>query len=258
MDLNIALWIGGMLFSLGIFAIKVGFGLGFSRIRWNVIFLTLFMYLVLFVLIAMLSGKLIGLLEPILKKGPYLHATMAMGMIGWGIYLLKRETTKHTKQTKIKLMTRNSKINSGSSIFNSLLLLIPCPVCLTAITFSTWSALNVIKWHPAVVGLCLGIVFILLALGIYLFLRLVSHNSSFSTKRINLGLSMMGIGIYFIASLFLPAKIEEAKGVYQSFLTKNISIEFNNSISVLGILFVAFLIGYFTKWRLKDESSRRS
>ncbi|MFZ6007887.1 MAG: DUF2162 family putative transporter, partial [Nitrospirota bacterium] len=84
MDLNIILWIGGMLFSLGIFAVKVGFGLGFSKIKWKGIFLTLSMYLVLFVLIAVLSERLIQLLEPVLRKGPYLHALMAAGMIAWG------------------------------------------------------------------------------------------------------------------------------------------------------------------------------
>ena len=59
MDLNIVLWIGGMLFSLGIFAIKVGFGLGFTGMKWKGVFMTLFLYLMLFVAIAVLSGHLI-------------------------------------------------------------------------------------------------------------------------------------------------------------------------------------------------------
>ena len=94
MDLNIILWIGGMLFSLGIFAVKVGFGLGFSGMKWKGVLLTLSLYLVLFVAIAVLSGHLIKFLEPVLRKGPYLHALMAAGMIGWGIYLLRGKLIK--------------------------------------------------------------------------------------------------------------------------------------------------------------------
>ena len=176
MDLNIILWIGGMLFSLGIFAVKVGFGLGFSRMRWKGILMTLSLYLMLFVAIAVLSGQLIRLLEPVLRKGPYLHALMAAGMIGWGILLLRRQTTEHRTQTKLKFKIQNSKINNSElSTLNSLLLLIPCPVCLTAMTFSTWAALNVIKLPTYIVGIGLGVVFVTLSLFFLLFPK--THHS---------------------------------------------------------------------------------
>jgi predicted transporter len=244
MDLNIILWIGGMLFSLGIFSVKVGFGLGFSGMRWKGIFLTLSMYLVLFVLIAVLSERLIQLLEPVLKKGPYLHALMAAGMIAWGIYLLRQSGRATEQQADSKLKIQNSKNSSLITLRSSLPLLIPCPVCLTAMTFSTWSALNVIKLPSALVGLGLGIVFILLSLGIYFSLKLITHHSSLITQKIGLGLSMIGIGLYFIASLFLPAKIEEAKGVYQSFIAEGGSIDINHSIGVFALLFAALVVGY--------------
>ena len=254
MDLNIILWIGGMLFSLGIFAVKVGFGLGFSRIKWKGVLMTLFLYLMLFVAIAVLSGQLIRLLEPVLRKGPYLHALMAMGMIGWGILLLRRQTTAHRTQTKLKFKIQKSKINNSElSTLNSLVLLIPCPVCLSAMTFSTWAALNVIKLPTYIVGIGLGVVFVTLSLFFYFFLKLITHNSSLATKRITLGLSMMGIGIYFMASLVLPAKIEEARGMYQSFLTEGANIDMNNSIGVFAILFVVFVIGYFANKKSEVE-----
>ncbi len=240
MDLNIILWIGGMLFSLGIFAVKVGFGIGFSRMRWKGIFLTLSVYLVLFVLIAVLSERLIQLLEPVLKKGPYLHAAMAIGMIAWGIFLIRKKKTEDREQTNSKYEIQKSKISNSS-----LLLLIPCPVCLTAMTFSTWSALNVIKLPSALVGLGLGIVFILLSLGIYFSLKLISLNSSLITQKIGLGFSMIGIGLYFIASLLLPAKIEEAKGIYSSFLLESGNVDLNNGIGVFALLFVSLIIGWF-------------
>jgi len=274
MDLNIILWIGGMLFSLGIFAVKIGFGLGFSGMKWKGILITLSLYLMLFVAIAVLSGHLIRLLEPVLRKGPYLHALMAAGMIGWGIYLLRGQTDKKVMPAKAGIQTlsfrkqgtiskeldsrfhgNDSKyIFTGNSVpitRHSLLLLIPCPVCLSAMTFSTWAALNVIKLPTYIVGIGLGVVFVTLSLFFYFFLKLITHNSSLATKRINLGLSMMGIGIYFMASLVLPAKIEEARGMYQSFLTEGANIDMNNSIGVFAILFVVFVIGYFANKKVE-------
>jgi len=254
MDLNIILWIGGMLFSLCIFAIKVGFGLGFSGMRWKGILITLSLYLMLFVAIAVLSGHLIKLLEPVLRKGPYLHALMAAGMIAWGIHLLREQRTENRSQTKLKFKIQNSKINNSElSTLNSLLLLIPCPVCLSAMTFSTWAALNVFKSPAYLVGLGLGIVFIVLSLAFYFSLKLFNSHSSLVTPRVGLGLSMIAIGVYFIASLYLPAKIEEARGMYQSFLTEGANIDMNNSIGVFAILFVVFVIGYFANKKMEVE-----
>lgn len=272
MDLDIILWIGGMLFSLGIFAFKVGFGLGFSGMKWKGVFMTLFLYLMLFVAIAVLSGQLIRLLEPVLKKGPYLHALMAIGMITWGILLLRRQKTGiRSQESRVKsqktehrgqntedrssglsnVKAKIQKNNSELSTLNSLLLLIPCPVCLSAMTFSTWAALNVFKFSAYLVGLGLGIVFIVLSLAFYFSLKLFNSHSSLVTPRVGLGLSMIAIGFYFIASLYLPAKIEEARGMYQSFLTEGANIDMNNSIGVFAILFVAFVIGYFANKKVE-------
>ncbi|MCL4536193.1 MAG: DUF2162 domain-containing protein [Nitrospirae bacterium] len=252
MDLSIVLWMGGMLFSLGIFAVKVGFGLGFGGIKRKGIFLTLSMYVVLFVVIAILSEQLMKILEPVLRKGPYLHALMAIGMIVWGILLLRRQTTEHRTQTKLKFKIQNSKINNSElSTLNSLLLLIPCPVCLTAMTFSTWAALSVIKLPAPVVGLGLGIVFVVLSLFFYFSLKLITRNSSLFTQEIGLGLGMIVIGLYFISSLFLPRKIEEARAVYQSFLSEGMGIDAGNMAGVIIILILAGLVGYLTN--LKKE-----
>jgi predicted transporter len=231
MDLNIILWIGGMLFSLGIFAVKVGFGLGFSKIKWKGIFLTLSMYLVLFVAIAVLSGQLINMLEPVLKKGPYLHALMAAGMIGWGIYLVRQSGSATGNSEKTTVLP---------SYRSAALLLIPCPVCLSAMTFSTWAALNVIKLPSLIVGIGLGVTFALLTLTIVGLTRIKQTSS----PEISLGLGMIAIGLYFIASLFLPAKIEEAKGVYKSFLTEGGNIDINHGIGVFALLFAALVGGY--------------
>lgn len=246
MDLDILLWLGGMLFSLAIFAVKVGFGLGFGGMRWKGIFLTLSMYLVLFVLIAGLSERLFNLLKPVLTKGPYLHALMASGMILWGILLLKRHSTGHRTQTKLKFKIQNSKTNNSElSTLNSLLFLLPCPVCLTAMTFSIWSALNVFKWHPVWVGLAVGAVFAVFSLIIYLLIKAIPHSQSSLTQEVRLGLAMIVVGIYFIASLYIPAKIEEAQLAYRAFLSDTQLVDINQQLGMLGLLALFFMVGFF-------------
>jgi len=249
---------GGMLFSLGIFAIKVGFGLGFSEIRWKGILLTLSIYLVLFVFLSVLSDRLIQLLEPVLRKGPYLHTAMAIGMIVWGIYLVRKSGSAKGLTINSKLKTQDSK-SLLITRHSSLLLLVPCPVCLSAMMFSIWSALNVFKVSPALVGLGLAIAFILLVLTVHFSLKLIAINSSLISQNIGLGLSMIAIGFYFIASLFIPAKIEEAKAVYHSFASNSINISFEHTIGVLLLLSTASIMGFLSnkKLELKNEHTCR-
>lgn len=230
MDLNIVLLTGGMLFTLSIFAVKVGFGLGFGGMKWKGISLTFSIYLALFVIIAILSELLIGILEHVLRKDPYLHILMAIGLITWGVYALKGISRK---------------CDCDETPKGVLLLLIPCPVCLTAMTFSTWVALRAIKLPAYIVGLGLGITFVALSLLFYGFTRLKRS----ANPDIGLGLSMLVIGIYFLASLIFSAKIEEAKGIYGSFLTEGNNIDMNNGIGVFTLLFAALIIGYFANKR---------
>jgi predicted transporter len=195
MDLNILLWSGGMLFSLGIFALKVGAGLGYGGISRKGVVLTLGLYLALFEIIALLADRLLKLLEPLLRGGPWLHGVMALGMVLWGVVIITRKADHPTPAS-------------------SLALLLPCPVCLSAMTFSTWAALTSLPLLPWAVGLVLGSAFSAMTL---LVLWLTGKPAASRGPAPSLGLAMIAIGLYFIASLFLPAKVEQARGMYGSF-----------------------------------------
>jgi predicted transporter len=250
MDINLVLWMGGMLFSLSIFVVKVGFGLGLGQLRWKAIFLTLFSYLGIFILVAVFSASFIKILEPLVRKGPYLHASMALGMIAWGIYVIRKLPgqggTCGVPSCRPDHQAQDpARVTQHSALF----LLLPCPVCLTAITFSTWAALNVIKLPALVVGLGLGITFIILSLLVFLFVKIFTLRSNLLNKRIALGLSMIGIGLYFLTSLVLPAHIEAAKSIYQSFVTEGSNIALSDHIGVFLLLLGAILVGFFTNKR---------
>jgi predicted transporter len=232
MDMRIILWTCGMLFSVGIFAAKVGLGLGFGRASRKIVILTFSTYGALFVAVAALSERLTALLQPLLRKGPFLHVLLACGMLAWGVVTLN---------SSCKPEGEDLTQHSGRLLTPSMMLIIPCPVCMTAMAFSTWAALSVIKLPAFAVGLMLGLVFASMGLIFYAFTRLRRTES----PETGLGLVMMAIGLYFIASLFIPAKIEQAKGVYASFVPGgSAGIDPNNTRAVLAALFAAMLAGY--------------
>ncbi len=231
MNLNIILWIGGMLFSLGIFALKVGLGLGYGRVGPKGIALTLGGYTALFMLLAVAAERLMRILQPILAKGPLLHTLLATGMITWGVVVLlgKRHGHEAGGEEKSPLKAR-------------LLMLVPCPVCLTAMTFSIWAALNVVRLPPLLTGFCLGIAFALMALVV----ALIARPRSAASSETSLGMAMILVGLYFIASLFLPAKIEAARGMYSSFLHENGMTHGHDTTGVLFFVLFLALVGFVT------------
>jgi predicted transporter len=250
MDINMVLWLGGMLFSLSVFVVKVGFGLGLGRLGWRGVLLTLFSYLGIFLLTALGCESLIKILAPVVRQGPYLHALMALGMMAWGLYVL-RKLAGPGPAGGLPAHRRHHQTQDSDRLaqHSTLILLLPCPVCLTAITFSTWAALQVIKMPAVVVGLGLGLTFMVLALLVYLFIRIFALKSTLVNNRMALGLSMLGLGLYFLTSLVIPAHIEAAKTIYQSFATEGGNIALGDHLGVFLLLLGAVLVGFFTNKR---------
>lgn len=237
MDMNMALWAGGTLFTLTGFAGKVGFGLGFGKVQNKWIGFTLAMYALLFIGMAVLSKQLMEWIAPILSGGPYLHWFMAAGLTAWGIYAIistGMEKSDCTAQPGIK---------RGSS----LLLIIPCPVCLSAMVFSTWAALNAIRLPALLVGLGLGAVFAVLSL----FFVFCARTGKTESPETSLGLVMIAVGLYFASSLVLPAKIEAARNMYSSFAEKNYFPAHSDAAFVLLLMAAAVAAGYFFMERKK-------
>lgn len=233
MDLNIVLWIGGMLFSLGVFAVKVGLGLGCGHFKMKGIALTLTAYTVLFMLIAAAAERLMGLVTPFLQKGPWMHMFLAAGLIAWGLVVIFRETGRPAR--------------TGSSKGASLLLIVPCPICLSAMIFSTWAAFNVIKQPPLLVGLYLGLAFSVMALMVAAAFKTRTGKSS----QTSLGMAMIVVGLYFVLSLSLPAKIEAARGMYQSFDNDSLILAGTDAAGVLVFLIILLLAGFFAGKKLR-------
>jgi len=249
MDVNLVLWLGGVLFSLSVFVVKVGFGLGLGQVGWRGLVLTLSLYLGIFLLAAVFCENLIKILEPVVRKGPYVHIVMALGMMFWGLYLIRHLAGPDEGCGVHSGCRPPTARDAARAPRPALLLLLPCPVCLTAITFSTWAALQVVKLPAWVVGLGLGATFIILLLLVYLGIKLFTLKSTLVNQRIGLGLSMMAIGLYFLTSLFLPAQIEAAKSIYQSFVAEGGGMALSDHIGVFLLLLAALLVGFLVNKR---------
>lgn len=234
MNVNIIMWIGGMGAVLAAFAFKlaIGFSSGRPRPRWIVTILA--GYLGLFALAGLLSGKSTKVLELLLQQGPYLHGALAGGMILWGLWLAGRK----------RRVLREAGHGGGSLPLPAPVLpfVLPCPVCLAAMAFSVCAAGAALRLPPLVVGLCLGGAFVLASLAVLFLLRRRRAAEASATP---LGLAMTVIGLYFVLSLAIPAKIEEAKGMYASFLLEHQTIDIQNTLGALGILAAMVLIGYW-------------
>lgn len=170
-------------------------------------------------------------------------------MIVWGLYLIRHMAGPDSGCGVQSGRRQPTAPDATRAHRPALFLLLPCPVCLTAITFSTWAALQVIKLPAWVVGLGLGATFIILSLLIYLCIKLFTLKSTLVNQRIGLGLSMIAIGLYFLTSLFLPAHIEAAKSIYQSFITEGGGMALSDHIGVFLLLLAALLVGFLVNKR---------
>jgi len=225
-DLNIILLIFGSIISLGAFAIKVGFGLGFGKVSYKNIILTYIIYFIIFVILAISSQTFYRVFMIILKKGVYMHALMSVGLILWGSYAIK---------------------NIGCSCrykHHTMLLLLPCPVCITAIGYSTWAASSIVKINPFLTGIGMGVIFISVSFMFFIIARIQRNRE----PSVSLGLSMIGIGLYFLAALIIPSKIEEGKQVFYYFVSDNKNIIILQDLfGVILILSAAFLAGFIVE-----------
>ncbi len=232
MNIDILLWIGGMLFSLGVFAVKVGLGLRYGRTKAKGVACVLVAYLLLFALLATLSRPVMIWAAPILNKGPYLHLFMSAALMIWGLSLVRaREDNRPCEPKK-----------TDRHRLSTLVLIIPCPVCLSAMLFSTWAAIGVIKLPGPVVGMLLGLAFAFLTLVV----MALSALSRLDHPDAALGLTMVTIGLYFVLSLFLPAKIEEAKRMYASMAGNTQHLNPYHAGLTAAVLVAAGAVGFFS------------
>ena len=227
----------GLMFSVGVFALKVGLGLQYYRsshparvgkiiveIAW------LLTYGLVFAVAALLVNHLnLGdhyeLLMHIIRGGMMIHLAMFGLLVVWGLSLVKR-TKPGAKPTR-----------------GWVALVFPCPVCLTVILFSVAFLAVYAPEHIYESVLLLFLVFAGLTLvGRLLFVSTGPNHS----PEIRLGFAMIAIAAYFLLSVIVMPQFAELDNVYglASYSGKQNQTDLGTSLITFGSIALIFLGGF--------------
>ncbi len=203
------LWITGILVAFSVFGIKVGLGLGsqiYNRtvsLGKKVIFVVgcLFIYLILFFCLYYMITHFNLLNYPdqfvnMVQYGMLLYLAVALGLLLWGGRLLLQNPAEH----------------NHFSLRASLLLIVPCPVCVTVILLNLTLAYSLFTLSPLLTTLTLfalfsGIIFVTSAI-IFPFRHKIGSWNSF------LGLSMTSIALYFLITVIIAPIYPEIRAAF--------------------------------------------
>jgi predicted transporter len=198
----------GILFSIGIFAVKGGIGLFYylsktasNRLRAATCLLYTLSYLLIFLTSGLILAEidLIRHLEAIqsfLQSGMIIHLLMAGMLIVWGVLLLKRNA------------------GCGCSSKGWLLLAVPCPVCAFVIFFSIGFLMTCFPDSSRAVIILLYMAFILLNLITVLAMGFWKRGRGTPPETL-LGGAMLLIAVYFFLSVTVMPQFADMDKIYR-------------------------------------------
>jgi predicted transporter len=202
----------GVLFSIGIFAVKSGVGIAYvagqnkrKRDVARIVLMYALAYGAVFGIAALILPRIdpvrhLGAIQTFIQSGMIVHLAMAALMMAWGILLLK-----HKRPSSI--------IHSGHSRA-WLLLVLPCPVCMTVIWLSSAFLITFFPDHPVWVELTLYLTFVTVGLVSMIILRGFGQRSTLSSEA-TLGAAMLLMAAYFLVSVTVMPQFGDLDKVYR-------------------------------------------
>lgn len=198
----------GVIFGIGLFAVKSGVGLSYlvsrrERFRGKILALLLFagIYGLLFGMTALVLHHIdpvrhLAAIQTFLQSGMLVHMVMAGLMAIWGVVLLKRHHTP------------------GAMSRGWLLLVVPCPVCAAVILFSAAFVVSLFPDSRESVIWGLYLVFVLISLSTMGILRLLRRRMVQPSEAF-LGGAMLLMAVYFILSVTVMPQFADLDSVYR-------------------------------------------
>lgn len=238
----------GIVFALGMFALKSGVGLQYLLTRkegkiTKSIFFALFAltYFVLFLICAFILQRVdlvahFTAIQKFLQSGMLVHIAMATGLAAWGIILLKRK----------------EQISAHAS-YGWLALVIPCPICLTVIFLSV---AFIVAYFPDAGYLAViwaYAVFMGIALFTVLGMTLWGIKSN-STPEADMGAAMLIIAVYFFLSVIIMPQFGEMDSIYRiaAYKGEKQTIKIGE-LSLLYAIMAALFAAGFLKMIIKSK-----
>ncbi|CAN2040342.1 DUF2162 [Candidatus Magnetomoraceae bacterium gMMP-15] len=254
-DMELKSLILGLSFTLGIFAIKSGVGLNYflsqkKNLKSRLIFFSFYslIYFAIFMLSSWFLRKIaiasyFDSMQSILKSGMLIHFIMAGLLLLWGVLFLKG---KHGHNLELKNGDSGGFQKKEKYSLGWLVLVIPCPVCMTTIFFSVGFLVAFFPdsgYWPILLAYNGFILIALLSIIITNFLQSKSGQS----PEFILGSAMIMIASYFLLSMILIPQFGDVDKIYRLAMYKGEKevINIANILYFYGIMLTFFGFGFF-------------
>ncbi|MDX9787511.1 MAG: DUF2162 family putative transporter [Desulfobacterales bacterium] len=198
----------GVLFSIGIFAVKSGAGISYvlavqkkKRAGVAAFFLFALVYGVVFAGAAVLLKRIdpvrhLAAIQTFIQSGMIIHLVMAGLLVIWGLRLLTQPPASRTRSRAWVMLA------------------VPCPVCITVIFFSAGFLITCFPDIPALAVLALYCAFMLVNLVTLEVMFLYRHQRPMAPESF-LGGAMLLMAAYFILSVTIMPQFAEMENIYR-------------------------------------------
>lgn len=199
----------GVLFCVGIFAVKSGVGIAYvmagqkkKRAKAGAFLFLALIYGSVFAIAAAILTKIdpirhLTAIQAFVESGMLLHVIMALLLLGWGLLLLIKKNNGRPNKSK-----------------GWLLLVMPCPVCATVIFFSLGFLLTFFPDNPKSTVPALYLAFMVINL-ITMGITTVYGKRATMPAESLLGGAMVLMALYFFVSMTVLPQFAEVDKVYR-------------------------------------------
>jgi len=237
-------WAVGIAFTVFIFAGKAGLVAGTTNIKTLRILGLAFIYGAL----AFLMGAVLKVFNPLdyfqffqkfMSYGVILHLFLSIGLLAWGVYTIKSYI--------------NQRLNHMSK--TGYLLILPCPVCVSAMLLSCSIFVAITGIDPLKAGALMALLFILLiAVVALLTKRLMRTDKEKVPGPVLLGFVMMLVGLYFAVSVIVVPVYSQSK-VFFSTAGRVVApgLSLKEALGLIAVSALVFSLGF-----LKNRKEQRN